>query len=143
MAIVEFSNYNKHGNVRTRRYYQEKSNLSINPKGLGSYIGFKLFKYEHKNQYPPSLTTLGGKTYIMPGWQEVLPQTRLEDINWVKPKVKRAEVIEHKFKSSSNDKIYTTKEHVSADGTRKYSCSCPGSWRAFDRRCKHIKSIEK
>ena len=30
MPIVEFSNLNKYGNLRTRRFYQEKSNLSIN-----------------------------------------------------------------------------------------------------------------
>ena len=45
----------------------------------------------------------------MPTWQEVLPETELSDIKWIKPKVKRAEVFEHKFKSSSNDKVYTTK----------------------------------
>ena len=92
---------------------------------------------------PQVLANIGGKKYLLPTWQEVLPETELSDINWVKPKVKRAEVIEHKFKSSSNDKVYTTKEHVSVDGIRKYSCNCPGTWRAKDRRCKHIKSIEK
>ena len=143
MPIVEFSNLNKHGNIRTRRFWQEKSNLSINPKGLGPSIFFRLFKYDHTDRLPPSLMTLGGKTYIMPGWQEVLPQTRLSDINWIKPKVKRAEVFEHKFESSSSNKVYTAKAYVAVDGSRKYTCNCPGTYRAKDRRCKHIKSIEK
>lgn len=143
MPIVEFSNLNKHGNLRTRRFWQEKSNLNINPKGLGPTIFFRLFKYDCVSPYPPSIANIGGKKYIMPGWQEVLPETRLEDINWIKPKAKRAEVIEHKFESSSSNKLYTAKEYVSTDGSRKYTCNCPGTWRAKDRRCKHIKNIEK
>jgi hypothetical protein len=143
MPIVEFSNLNKHGNLRTRRFWQEKSSLGVNPKGLGPSIFFKLFKYDHIDRYPPSILTLGEKTYLMPGWQEVLPQTRLQDINWIKPKTKHAEVIEHKFKSSSNNKVYITKEHVSVDGSRKYTCNCMGYFRARDGRCLHIKSIEK
>ena len=143
MPIVEFSNLNKHGNFRTRRFWQEKSSLGVNPKGLGPAIFFKLFKYDCESPHPPSITHIGGKTYIMPGWQEVLPQTRLQDINWIKPKVKRAEVFEHKFKSSSNDKVYTTKEHVSVDGSRKYTCNCPGSWMAKDKNkgCKHQQQL--
>ena len=143
MPIVEFSNLNKHGNIRTRRFWQEKSNLSIDPKGFGPSIFFRLFKYDHTNRIPPSIFTIGGKTYIMPGWQEVLPQTRLSDINWIKPKVKRAEVIEHEFKSSCGKKTYIAKKYISADGNVKYGCNCFGAIRAKDRRCKHIKSIEK
>ena len=41
MPIVEFSNLNKYGNLRTRRFYQEKSNFGINPKGLGPSISFR------------------------------------------------------------------------------------------------------
>ena len=145
VMLYEFKNYNKHGNIRTRVIpWPNGKAFGINPSGLGGYIGVKIFKYEYKHELnPPGLMTLGDKKYIMPGWQEVLPETELSDIKWIKPKVKRAEVFEHKFKSSSNDKVYTTKEYVAVDGSRKYNCSCPGSWRAKDRRCKHIKSIEK
>ena len=38
MPIVEFSNLNKQGNLRTRRFWQDKSNLSIDPRGLGPSI---------------------------------------------------------------------------------------------------------
>ena len=89
MPIVEFSNLNKYGNLRTRRFYQEKSNFGINPKGLGHFITFKLFKYDYKYHIAPSLTNFNGKRYIVPTWQEVLPETTLNDINWIKPKVKK------------------------------------------------------
>ena len=143
--LYEFSNYNKHGNIRTRIIpWPTGKAFGINPKGLGGYIGVSVFKYEYTHELnPPGLMTLGDKKYIMPGWQEVLPETELSDIKWIKPKVKRAEVFEHKFKSSSNDKVYTTKEHVSVDGSRKYTCNCPGSWMAKDKSkgCKHQQQL--
>ena len=139
MPIVEFSNLNKYGNLRTRRFWQEKSNLSINPKGFGSFIGFKLFKYEHNHYMSPSLTNIGGKRYIMPGWVEVLPETRLEDINWIKPKVKvaRSKTIEITTKSSSSDAVYVTKYYPDSG---KYYCDCPGTWRT-NGNCKHVKQM--
>ena len=145
VMLYEFSNLNKHGNIRTRVISWPKGKaFGVNPKGFGNFIVVKVFKYKYTQKInPPSLATIGGKKYLLPTWQEVLPETELSDIKWIKPKVKRSEVFEHKFESSSNDKVYTTKEHVSVDGTRKYSCNCPGTWRAKDRRCKHIKSIEK
>ena len=113
MPIVEFSNLNKHGNIRTRRFWKEKSNLSINPSGFGSFVSYRLFKYKYTHPFtPPGLVNLGGKRYIVPTWQEVLPETRLEDINWVKPKVKKQvkkETVIVINKSSSSDKEYTTK----------------------------------
>ena len=145
VMLYEFSNLNKHGNIRTRVISWPKGKaFGVNPKGFGNFIAVKVFKYKYTQKInPPSLATIGGKKYLLPTWQEVLPETELSDIKWIKPKVKRAEVFEHKFESSSNDKVYTTKEHVSVDGSRKYTCNCPGTWRAKDRRCKHIKSIEK
>jgi hypothetical protein len=145
MSLYEFRNYNKHGNIRTRLvHWPTGKAFGINPKGFGGYIGVRVFKYEHKHPLlPPGLVISKGQKYILPGWQPVMMETELKDIKWVKPKAKRAEVIEHNFKSSSSNKVYTAKEYVSTDGSRKYSCSCPGSWRAKDRRCKHIKSIEK
>ena len=142
--LYEFSNLNKHGNIRTRVISWPKGKaFGVNPKGFGNFIAVKVFKYKYTQKInPPSLATIGGKKYLLPTWQEVLPETELSDIKWIKPKVKRAEVFEHKFESSSNDKVYTTKEYVAVDGSRKYNCSCPGSWRAKDRRCKHIKNIE-
>tara|TARA_R110002060_G_scaffold66885_1_gene75646 strand:+ start:6495 stop:6932 length:438 start_codon:yes stop_codon:yes gene_type:complete len=141
MPIVEFSNLNKYGNLRTRRFWQEKSNLSINPKGFGPFIGFKLFKYDHNHYMSPSLVTIGDKRYIVPTWVEVLPETRLEDINWIKPKtkltVKKSKTVIKTFSSSSSDATYTTKFYPDSG---KYFCDCPGSWRSLGN-CKHIKQM--
>ena len=142
MALWEFRNLNKHGNYRKRIIHTEGA-LSIPGDGFGPSIFANRFKYEYKHPLiPPMVLEFNGKTYLMPLWKEVIKGTTVNDIEWVKPKIKRAEVFEHKFKSSSNDKVYTTKEHVSTDGISTYSCNCPGTWRAKDRRCKHIKNIE-
>jgi hypothetical protein len=141
MPIVEFSHYNKYGNIRTRRFYQEKSNLSINPKGFGPYIGFKLFKYDYTHPFtPPGLVNLGGKKYIVPTWQKVLPETTLEDINWIKPKPKKVDKVDPVVqvnKSSSSDKSYTTKYFPNSG---KFHCDCPGTWRTGGN-CKHVKEL--
>ena len=42
------------------------------------------------------------------------------------------------FKSSSSDSIYKVRQNGD-----KLKCDCPGTWRAKDRRCKHIKEVEK
>ena len=85
---------------------------------------------------------MNGKTYLMPMWQEVVNGTTVNDINWIKPKVKteKKEVIKHKFLSSKGDKEYITKEIKTNEGTT-YTCNCPGYYRAKDRKCKHIKSL--
>jgi len=142
MPIVEFSNLNKYGNIRTRRFWQEKSNLSIDPSGFGPSIMFKLFKYDHKNRISPSIFTIGGKTYIMPGWQECLPETRLEDVNWIKPKVKvvkKLPTIVVETLSSKGDKTYITRFYPN---TGNLTCTCPGTWMS-NNNCKHIKKLRE
>ena len=144
--LWKFTNTNKYGNLRSRIVYRPNGEaFGFNPKGFGPFVHVRTFRYTYNHPlYPPSLfVNQDGKKFIMPTWQKVLPETTLEDINWVKPKVKRAEVFEHKFKSSSNDKVYTTKEHVSVDGSRKYTCNCPGSWMAKDKSkgCKHQQQL--
>ena len=141
MPIVEFSNLNKYGNLRTRRFYQEKSNLNINPKGLGSFISFKLFKYDYQHHLSPSLANIKGKRYIVPTWQEVLPETTLDDINWIKPKIKKileSKTITKISTSSSGLGEYTTKYYPESG---KYHCSCPGYWRSGGN-CKHVKEMK-
>ena len=141
MPIEEFLNLNKYGNIRTRRFYQEKSNLSINPKGLGKFIAFKLFKYDYKHHMPPSLANIENKRYIMPTWEEVLPETTLNDINWVKPKpsVKKIEnPNEWKFESKSDPGSYYVVTQVS---DFKVKCTCTGQYRAKDRKCRHMKEV--
>ncbi len=109
------------------------------------YIKRFYYKYNHPILPPLLLEVKGGKKYLMPTWQRVHPKTEITDIIWDKPKVKKSEVIKHEFKSSSSNKVYITKEHISADGKVKYTCNCPGFFRIKDRSkgCKHIKSLEK
>jgi hypothetical protein len=145
MSLYEFQNYNKHGNVRTRLIpWPTGKAFGINPNGFGGYIGVRKFKYKYKHEFmPPGLIVLNNQKYIVPGWHPVLMETELNDIKWVKPKVKKTEVIKHKFGSSSSDKVYIAKEYVSADGSRKYTCNCPGSWMAKNKTqgCKHQQEL--
>jgi hypothetical protein len=90
----------------------------------------------------PTLFKTNGKTYLMPIWKEVIEGTTLDDIEWVKPKpkVKQEPIIETHTSSSNADKTYKTTYYPDSGNFR---CTCPGSWRAADRRCKHIKELEK
>ena len=103
----------------------------------------------HKHWIPPMLARIGGKLYLMPTWTEVPNNTELEDIKWEKivitPKPKHnPQIITETFVSSSDSSIlYTTKKIEREDGSFIYSCTCPGAWRAKDKRCKHIKELEK
>ena len=138
MPIVEFSNLNKYGNIRTRRFWKEKSNLSINPSGFGPFISYRLFKYDYEGHISPGIISVGGKTYIVPSWQEVLPETRLEDINWIKPKpIKKAETVIVETLSSKGDKMYKTRFYPD---TGNFTCTCPGTWMS-NNNCKHIKKL--
>ena len=141
--LYEFSNLNKHGNIRTRVVSWPKGKaFGINPKGFGSFIAVKVFKYEYHHELnPPSLANIGGKKYLLPTWQEVLPETELSDIKWIKPKLKAKQepIIEIHTSSSDPNKTYKT---IYYPESGKFHCNCPGRWRAFDNRCKHIKALE-
>jgi len=107
MPIIEFSNLNKYGNWRTRRFYHPTTNYGINPDGLGSSIMVKLHKYTHKHVLPPCIMKLGGKTYIMPGWQKVIEGTTLNDVIHIKPKLKKkAEIVVVETPSSNTNPFF-------------------------------------
>lgn len=104
---------------------------------------------EIKSFTHPVLISLRGKTYITPQWIEVPAGTTLKDIKWEKttpspPVKKEPKIIIETFVSSSDSSIlYKTKKVEREDGSFTYSCTCPGVWRAKDKRCKHIKTLEK
>ena len=108
----------------------------------GLWVRRYKYQYEHKLM-PPTLLKMNGKTYIMPIWKQVVNGTTLNDIEWVKPQIKKTEVEVFEFASASSGSMYTTKRFTKPDGEVKFSCTCPGIWRAKDRRCKHIKSLEE
>ena len=108
----------------------------------GLWVRRYKYQYEHKLM-PPTLLKMNGKTYIMPIWKQVVNGTTINDIEWVKPQIKKTEVEVFEFASASSGSMYTTKRFTKPDGEVKFSCTCPGVWRAKDRRCKHIKSLEE
>ena len=80
----------------------------------------------------------------MPAGIPCHPKTTLDDIIEIdlnptvveekKPREKHT----WKFTSASSEGSYTVRENMG-----KLSCNCMGFWRAKDRRCKHIKEVEK
>jgi hypothetical protein len=142
--LWEFTNTNKYGNLRSRVIYRPDGQpFSFNPKGFGKFVHVKVFKYTYEHPLlPPSLFVgQDGKKYIVPTWQEVLPETTLNDINWVKPKpsVKKIEnPNEWKFESKSDPGSYYVVTQVS---DFKVKCTCTGQYRAKDRKCRHMKEV--
>jgi hypothetical protein len=141
MALWKFTNLNKHGNYRSRIIHT-KGALSIPGSGFGPTIFANRFKYEYKGEVlPPTIANINGKTYLMPLWKEVIEGTTADDVEWIKPKpkVKQEPIIETHTSSSNADKTYKTAYYPESG---KFYCDCPGRWRAFDNRCKHIKALE-
>jgi hypothetical protein len=104
-------------------------------------------KYEvEKHPYlPVAIVRLFDKIVIMPAGIECSSDTTLDDITIIETKTETKQAtLQHKeektweFESSSSDGFYTVRENIG-----KLSCNCPGTWRAKDRRCKHIKEVEK
>ncbi len=142
MALFKFQNLNKHGNLRTRIVHSPTSQFSFKPRGLGKFVNVQRFYYEIEHAYlsPALYTNSKGEKIILPSMQKVHPKTTLEDIKVIRPKTeKRTEPIIEINISSSKDIEYTTKYYPDSGN---YYCSCPGTWRAKDRRCKHIKALE-
>jgi len=139
MPLHEFSNLNKHGNIRSRIIYNPTTSFGINPKGLGGYIGVRCFKYKFTNIISPTLVILSNQKYLMPGWVKVHPKTELSDIEWIKPIIKKS-IEKFENKSSSSNKIYITKRFTRGNKIT-YTCTCPGAWISRGN-CKHIKQLK-
>tara|TARA_Y100000114_G_scaffold114540_1_gene108591 strand:+ start:16528 stop:16965 length:438 start_codon:yes stop_codon:yes gene_type:complete len=140
MALWEFRNLNKHGNFRKRIIYTDGA-LSIPGGAFGPSVMANRFKYEYREPVmPPSILEINGKTYLMPLWKEVVKGTTIEDVEWIKPKKKRTEpIVEMHVSSSKPDISYKTTYYPDSGN---FYCNCPGRWRAFDGKCKHIKALE-
>jgi hypothetical protein len=129
---------NKYGNLRNRIVHT-KGALTIG-RGFGPFVGAKRFRYESRTPYHGILISpIDDKKYLTPDWIEVHPQTTLADIVYNAPEVVETPVQKNEwmFESSSGDGFYKVRQNG-----LKLTCTCPGSWRAADRRCKHIKSVE-
>ena len=94
------------------------------------------FKYHIEYHLPPTIykSDRDNKTYLVPMWIEVHPETKFEDIVWIKPKQKK--VIEHidgsmgKYKTTYNPNKNT------------YKCTCMGFWRSKGN-CKHVIALRE
>ena len=141
MALFKFQNLNKHGNLRTRIVHSPTSQFSFNPSGYGKFVNVQRFYYEMNHPYLSAslYTDNNGDKFILPLMEKVHPETTLDDIKSIKPKVKvtRSKTIEQTFNSSSSDTIYNTKYYPDSG---KYHCDCPGTWRTRGN-CKHVKQM--
>jgi hypothetical protein len=134
--LWKFTNTNKYGYLRSRIVHSEGV-LKVG-RGFGSFQAAQRFRYESRSPYF-GLVEIQGKKFLTPDWIEVHPQTTYTDIKH-EPVVVEVPVqkSEWTFKSESSDSVYRVRQNG-----LKLTCTCPGSWRAADRRCKHIKEVEK
>ena len=148
MALWKFTNTNKYGTLRSRVIFvPDGKPLSIG-KGFGPFVAVRRFKYTHEHMYPPALFTssIDNQKYIVPGWQKVIPETTLNDIEWIKPepKVVQQQNVsptneEYKFESKSEPGSFYVVRVVGD----KVKCNCAGQYRAKDRQCKHMKEVKQ
>lgn len=109
----------------------------------------KAFKYEvpRHSYLPVMIIRLGDKKYIYPAQIECHPETTLSDIKEV---LSEEQLIQEKINAPKKEPAKKWKfESTSKGGTytvtltpKGLKCDCPGTWRAKDRRCKHIKEVE-
>jgi hypothetical protein len=151
MALFKFTHRNKHGNIRTRILHRPTTQFVVdNPKAYGGFVHVQLFKYTYEHPtIPPTLHVKNGKKYILPSNQEVILETTMDDIEWIKidpinrvivynkPKPIQAPTTWEFESSSSPGQFYT----VRLLG-KTYKCNCPGVYRSKDRICKHIKEVQ-
>jgi|MDSZ01.2.fsa_nt_gb hypothetical protein len=150
MALWEFTNKNKYGNLRSRVVYRPDGEpFSYNPKGLGNFVAVRSFKYMSQSPFHPALTIgQDGKKYMIPDWIEVLPETTLNDIKpfeeETRGRKKGTKKIENpnewRFESKSDPGSFYVVKQVS---DFKVSCTCSGQYRAKDRKCRHMKEVMK
>ena len=113
--------------------FNETTTTTFKPtKGVVSRL-VQCFKYRVTTDVNPSVVTLNGKRMIVPAWQEVHPQTTIDDIEWVKPQKRpRADV----SVKSADGKYKTTFNTL----TGRFKCSCMGYFRSKGN-CKHVKEL--
>ena len=104
------------------------------------------FTYNHFISPSLYISHINGQKYIVPGFIPVPAETVIEDVDWVNryetppnKKLPIAKTKEWYFPSSSTPGTMYTVSIVN----NKITCNCPGAWSAKDKKCKHMKSVEK
>ena len=147
MALWKFSNKNKYGNWRHRIIATLDNKPFSHGPGFGTSVSVSRFKYTYEHPLlPPSIivSPTTGKTYIVPAWMEVLPETTLKDIEWIKPEIKKSVVVKQepqtwKFESKSEPGSFYVVQVIG----NKVKCNCAGQYRAKDIQCKHMKEVQQ
>lgn len=125
-------------NVNGEIVYAEGA-LGISNPSSSMFVKRHLYTVPRSNIGIGAITTMNGKTYHVPSWTEVHPQTTINDI--IVEEKPFAEIFEEPeqwtFESSSGDKIYKVKRNKNG----KLSCDCWGY--IAHRNCKHIKEVDK
>jgi len=137
--LYNVSNTWKCGFMEDYTAYSEGA-FELDPSNISTSI-VRPFQYEVESILKPGIAIIQGKKFITPGFIPCHPNTELSDIKWIQKVSKQEQVKEidtWKFKSSSGDGEYVTKRNGF-----KFTCNCPGVWRAKDRECKHIKEVKK
>jgi hypothetical protein len=97
-----------------------------------------------KSFLPPSLTTLNGVTYVVPGWHIVPEDTTLEEVqkHWEKEECLEQEQEINPIKPISETIISerTGEKYIVDFNGVDWSCTCVGY--GFRRSCKHIENIK-
>ena len=85
-----------------------------------------------------ALATVGGKTYVVPMWVEVPTDTKLSDIEVVKPqKAITNPIVAEEFVTGSKGDEYLVRVYKNGEA----ACECWG-YRRHKKDCKHIKQIK-
>jgi len=138
--IIEYGD----GSKQTRIVPNDKTKIYPKRDNI-TFCYCRPFKYKVKKHayLCVAIANFGGKYKIMPSGIPCIPETTLDDIEVIedkKPKVvvEKPQKQQWMFESSSGDGFYQVTENMG-----KLKCNCPGTWRAKDRRCKHIKEVEQ
>ena len=95
-----------------------------------------------KSFLPPGMSTIGGKTYVCPGWHEVPAATTLEEVYecWEQDLPKQEEKPTHTVSEMIDSSTAGKQYHVTFDGMW-WNCECVGF--GFRKDCRHVKQVKE
>jgi hypothetical protein len=144
MALFELYTEYKDGTATTEIIVGP---VKIYPKRDGIiFANSKRFKYHIKTDTTVGVVSTPNGKFIVgggKGWIPCHPETQLTDIFIIKDKPKKIKEQKDKeeiftFNSKSSDSIYKVRVVLG-----KPKCDCVGQYRAKDRKCVHMKEVEK
>lgn len=117
------------------------ANGSLGIKNPPPYLSVrrKFYTVPESNVGKGTIVKMNGKTFHVPSWTEVHPETTIEDIFMEKKPFSELfnEPKTWSFESASSDKVYTVKENKQGN----LSCDCWGY--IAHKNCKHVKEVKQ